>query len=160
MKFLYGATRWVILVGPVALKIARFRPYRLVARLFVHARNGEVRMRLDKFDSRSKLVAVCRYIGAGVSANRAEYHLYREDERLRLIPVKSIWFWGLVLVQSRGDAIPHDCAEEATSHPMWSAMLEEAGSANKALKQFCLFNGRPHLADYGRWDLEGVIKTV
>lgn len=147
-QFSWGATRFVILIGTIAIKIARPRPFRALSRLLEHWVNGEVRIRLLTF-AENPYLAIIRYIFSGIIANHNEHQLWQEFPRRFLVPTICSFGW-LVNVQERGTSISHE--ELDASHPFRGLLedmpLELIGDMTKA-ENFCRYKGRICLTDYG-----------
>jgi len=158
MAFKYGAVRWVFLIGPYAIKVARIRPLHPFIRLYQHFRAGVVRKELAKFDSMPARAGL-KYLLGGILANLAEYRLYRRFGNQRLIPTL-FTFFGLVNIQVRGEPVPKERLWEMQVHPMWCMTHGIVSMDIRKPEQFCLLNGVVCLADYGRYDLEPFLATV
>lgn len=157
MRFACGGTRWVILTDLYAIKIARFRPIRLVIRFLQLLLKGEVRENLQKHDE-NLTKAVLKYVGAGILANRTESRLYKHYGRTNdlLIPTLFTICW-LVNVQLRGK-IPKE--EDILRHRLWNVLVGdsfvEVAAELRRPNQFCIIGSRVYLADYGMELLEPV----
>ncbi|MDO8728732.1 MAG: hypothetical protein Q7K26_02435 [bacterium] len=148
IQFSWGATRFVILIGTIAIKIARLRPFRGLQRLLEHWINGEVKERLLTF-AENPFLAGIRYIFSGIIANRNERRLWQEFPRRFLIP--TLYSFGpLINIQKRGEKISQE--ELDASHP-FQGFLE--GMPPKLIADmtratnFCRYKGRICLVDYG-----------
>ncbi len=150
IQFAWGATRFVILVGTVAIKIARPRPFRALRRLIKYQMSGEVRARLLTF-AEDPFLAGFSYIFSGILANRNEYRLWRESPRQFLVPTLYSFGW-LVNVQSRGESISRE--ELEADHPFRTLLvgkpLKFTGDMMKAA-YFCRYEGRECLLDYASY---------
>lgn len=155
LDFACGSTRCVILVGQYAIKIARFRPLRPFIKLFESIQKKQVRGNLEKHH-RNPLLAVIKYLLAGIVANRTEYRLYKKYKSELLVPTVFTIFW-LVNIQRRGEPVAD---EKVKSHYLWNLFKEmETPVALDILqaKQFCFMGGCVRLADYGIDGLEFAI---
>ena len=152
IQFAWGATRFVILVGAVAIKVARPRPFRALRRLIKYQISGEVRARLLTF-AEDPFLAGFSYIFSGILANRNEYRLWQESPRHFLVPTLYSFCW-LINVQRRGKPISQE--ELDSNHPFPALLvgkpLKFAGDMMKAAN-FCRYEGRVCLLDYGSYDV-------
>lgn len=151
LQFSWGATRFVVLVGAVAIKIARPRPFRALRRLIKYQMSGEVRARLLTF-AEDPFLAGISYIFGGVLANRNEYRLWQESPRHFLVPTLYSFGW-LINVQRRGESITQEDLE--AGHPFRTLLVDKspryAGDMTKAAN-FCRYEGRVCLLDYGSYE--------
>jgi hypothetical protein len=148
MQITCGATRWVILIGPWAVKIARIRPVQAFKRLGQYLLRGEVSNKLRKYGPRP-LAGGFNYFFAGVLCNRLEYWLWKQRPQSFMAPTY-FSFLGLVNIQARG--LPVTPWELDQEHP-FPALLRE-GSPMAAVElaapvQFCRINGKILVVDYG-----------
>lgn len=152
MRFAYGATRIVWLVGPYAIKVPRPRPIRPFVRLIQLLRNKQVGAQLRTYDENRALGAL-KYLLAGLRANRREFRISQGGlcSKYRLAPVIKQMAWGLIIVQERG--LPLDSKTDLSDHPLWLEMVAEAKGEDPARKQFALFGTRPLLVDYANPEL-------
>jgi len=149
LQFSWGTTRFVILVGTVAIKFARLRPFRALYRLAKHQMNGEVRVKLVKFDGRPFIGGI-KYIFAGIIANRNEYRLWHTSPRYFLMPTLYSFGGGLVNVQELGKSISQE--ELDVSHPfqeILAGMPPEFVYDMTRSANFCRYKNRTCLVDYG-----------
>ena len=148
MHVSWGATRFVILIGSVAIKIARPRLFRALQRLYYHQRRGEVREKLLAI-ANNPVVAIVKFLCAGIIANRNEYRLWHESPRQYFVPTLFSFGW-LVNVQLRGTHVRPE--ELEIDHP-FRALLERRSPGFIAdmtkPANFCRYEGRVCLADYG-----------
>src|SRR3989344_3210630 len=152
IQFAWGATRFVILVGAVAIKVARPRPFRALRRLIKYQISGEVRARLLTF-AEDPFLAGFSSIFSGILANRNEYRLWQETPRHFLVPTLYSFCW-LINVQRRGESVSQE--ELRVGHP-FRVLLEGrspgfVGDMTKTAN-FCRYEGRVCLLDYGSYDV-------
>lgn len=152
MRFEYGHTRFVFLVGPYAIKVARIRPLRPFIRLFQVFKTGNVEEELKKYDKKATRGGI-KYLLAGVVANRTEYRLYKKFQSEHLAPTLYMFLWGAVNVQMRGSRLRGTKKLAVKQHPLWV-------EGNRSLKEFCLIGDKVCLADYGRAPLESVLSEL
>lgn len=148
MRFSWGATRFVVLVGPWAIKIARFRPFRMVGRCITHLLHGEAREKIAPF-STNPFVAAFKYVFSGPLVNWSEYRLYQDSPRSFLVPtIYSLG--GFVNFQKRGTKVTQ--AELDFGHPFRPFLAEmprqDVEDMTKA-ENFCWYEGHICLCDYG-----------
>ncbi len=148
LRLSWGTTRFVVLVGRVAIKVARPRPLWVLRRLLVYWVTGVANPRLLAYAD-DPLKSGFRHLFAGVVANWREYQLWRESPRSFLVPTVCS-FWGIVNVQKRGEKIRKD--DLAELHPFRALLLnlpaDAIGDMTKA-ENFCHYEGRVCLVDYG-----------
>lgn len=152
LEIAWGATRFVILVGTVAIKIARPRPFRALRRLIKYQMSGEVRARLLTY-AEDPFLAGFSYIFSGILANRNEYRLWQESPRHFLVPTIYSFSW-LINIQRRGKSISQEELED--NHPFRTLLvgkpLKLTGDMTKAAN-FCRYDGRVCLLDYGSYEM-------
>lgn len=153
LGFTYGTTRWVLLIGPYAIKVARFRPLRPFIKLFTALQKQEVRQSLHKHD-KSMIRAALKYLFAGIYANRIEHHLYRKYKSDHLIPTLFTICW-IVNVQVRGDPI----TDVDVGTPLFKKMRVGPNDDLMDPRQWCSLKGTMKLVDYGRSDLEPALAS-
>ncbi len=151
MRVTWGATRFVVLVGPYAIKVARVPVIRPFIRIWRGAQDGDLKQRLAYHDVRF-FVAVWKYFGCGIISNRIEYRLSRTYGHLPLVTTHCMLFWGLVNVQARGE----DVSELDVQNHYFATRLSRGKLADEVLRhiQFCSIGGTVLLADYGHPHLE------
>lgn len=147
MRFAYGATRIVLLIGPYAIKMPRPRPLRPFVRLIQLLGNRQVSIQLRTYDE-NRIVGALKYLLAGLRANRREFQIAQKGlcEQYQLCPVVRQIGWGLIIIQKRGEPLPSGM--DLSSHPLWSEMVAEAKGEDAARKQYALFGAQPLLVDY------------
>ena len=155
-KIRWGTTRFVILVGPFAIKIARLRLLFYFCRLLLHMWNGEVKVRLAKRDTNT-VKSGLKYLSSGVRANLNEWEVWRKTHSPCLIPTMYSLF-GLVNVQRRGEkrvgTIDVFLFESSLIHSATYAKLKELEkSTGERLDlhsaNLCYYQGDVRLLDYG-----------
>lgn len=148
LRFSWGTTRLVVLVGPVVIKVARIRLFRMIRRLVEHWVNCKVRVRLHAF-AENPFIAGLKYICAGTIANWSEYRLWQDSPQSFFVP--TIWsFGGIVNLQKRGASVSQ--AELNTSHPFkerLATMPEDLLRDLTKAANFCRYEERICLFDYG-----------
>lgn len=149
LQFSWGTTRFVVLVGPIAIKIARIRPLRMVQRFIKHQINGEVKAKMCHF-SENPFIAAVKYVFAGPFVNWSEYRLYQSSLEPFFVPTN--WsFGGMVNIQRRGTAVTQE--ELDAHHPFGKMALEEMPEVMRKdmtrADNFCWYDGHLCLIDYG-----------
>lgn len=141
----YGTTRFVLLIGTVAVKFSRIPLLLLIRRGLFWLKQGKfIERPRELYGSLS--VGIAKYLLAGIMANSDEYRFYQEFPNLPLAPTLGS-FLGLVNIQVRGGVVDAselaDCPfrDIAEAHPKLDFF--------KAPRQFCRINGQIVLADYG-----------
>jgi hypothetical protein len=155
VRITYGHTRIVVLWGKFAIKVARFHAFRVPVRLVQLLLTKEVEQKLSVYHEYMP-IAIINYFLVGIKANRTEYH-FSQIYTVGLAPTIGMFFWGLVLIQERGVAVKQT-DEDLPSHPFWNAMLDEGGSREVAAKQFARFRDGILLVDFGRPELETLMR--
>lgn len=157
-----GATRVVILIGPYAIKIAKFFRVRYTAgRIFAILRARRAREKIAEWrreQGGGALSMVCRTAIGGIDHNRREYQRSAAYPDLRLMP--TLWtFFYLVNVQQRGEPVPADTLPE---HPLLHHVPLGTTAADDILRpqQFCKFNDQTYLVDYGLAGLDDVLAAA
>jgi hypothetical protein len=149
MRIASGATRRVILVGPVAIKFARItNPFHALSRLLHFASRGEVGVQLTRYHP-SLGLAVVKYLFAGITANLSEARVWREHHDRRLVPTQ-LSIFGILNVQDRG--VPVGEAELKLRNPFCREILEMTAEARFDFERavnFCSIGNEVLLADYG-----------
>jgi hypothetical protein len=149
MHITYGATRFVLLTGNKAIKIARFRPIRLMFRVMVLPLSSK--RNRDRFYEKygtGLLTAIRNYLFVGLVANRIEYEYYKKHRDLRVMPTQKQFLRGLITVQDRGTRVSN--IELSEEYPFTS--LDPSTLCPEMLKavQFCRNSqGRIVMVDYG-----------
>ena len=149
MRCSWGGTRFVVLIGPLAIKFARIRPFRAICQLVRHStRKGEVARRLRKW-SKSPMMGVIRYLSMGIISNHQESCLWRECRRDYMVPT-IFSLAGLINVQWRGSRLSQE--ELDREHPFAHELVGlDAETIHDLIKveNFCRLRGKVCLADYG-----------
>ena len=153
----WGMTRFVVLIGPVAIKFARFRVMWIAKRLFHHMRNREVRTKV-RYQLANPTLAT-NNIFAGFYANRLEYHLWCQFRHPLLVPTL-FSLAGLINVQRRGEEISESDLNESNPFKsfLWGGELPPEG-LDDLIKtaNFCFYDGRVRLIDYGSQDVTDIL---
>lgn len=143
-SFAYGCTRFVLLVGGVAIKFTRFPLLQLVRRGFFWLKKGKALTRPRELYG-SFSIGVLKYLLGGIMANVDEYYFNREFPDLPLAPTL-FTFFGLVNIQVRGKSVAEselaDCPFQDLAKGRPELDLHET-------RQFCRIGGKIVLADYG-----------
>lgn len=144
----WGATRFVILIGPIAIKIARVKPLRSIYKLLLHWQNGEIKKRLLDYAD-MPINGGFQYVLCGFISNLNEYALSRTGQHTVLVPTL-FTFFGIFNIQKRGEDV--DPLELLFQNPfekdlkdMPELLLVDMTRA----ENFCLYEGQICLADYG-----------
>lgn len=144
MKFAYGVTRLVLLVGNSAIKFARIPWIKIINRGIFWTGQGKLLERPRQVYG-SLHIGILKYLLAGIIANVDEYHFGREFPDLPLAPTMFTLF-GLVNIQVRGEPVS---ASELKDCPFQDIAKAEPELDLKETKNFCRIKGRIVLADYG-----------
>lgn len=110
MQVTSGATRVVLLIGGVAIKIARVKILRCAAHAIRGIRNPTwARGMLEQHAGTKSPGGMMQYAlsmpFAGIRANRQEYRISRLRPDLPIAPVYGMYLFGLVLVMARGEPV-------------------------------------------------------
>ena len=153
-----GKTRVVILIGPYALKVARFGLSYTLHRTVEILRSGQTHEKIVEW-SRDKNLSVwdvlCATLFIGIASNMKEYHRSRNHADFSLMP--TLWtFFYLVNVQQRGNPVAN---ETRLNHPLLRLLhrSKHIGSDIDRPEQYCWHGRRLLLVDYAHPDLEGVL---
>lgn len=156
MRFSWGATRFVILVGSIAIKLPRLRLIWALMRLMQYGSKGKVRSRLRTY-GRNTVHGGVRYILSGWVANWQEYRLWASTRNPLLVPTV-FSFFGLINVQKRGE--PVSDGKLRTNHPfpqLLRQMSPEGVADMVRPANFCLYESRVRLLDYGSDEVFGLM---
>ena len=144
----WGMTRFVILVGPVAIKIARFRLLWIPRRFLHFVKSQEISTKIA-YQTRNPRLAF-NNVFAGLIANRSEYLLWQKSHRHFLAPTPYSLLGGVINIQRRGERVSVE--ELIAAHPFQEllAMMPSplAYDMTKA-GNFGRHEGRICLIDYG-----------
>lgn len=126
----WGHTRFVILAGPWAIKIARPNVRHMIRapiRFLQHKKHKTTGTALNHYSSDRK-TAIIRYLFRGTRANFLDWQYGKNfpDFCARVVLRSPLNF---VVIQERGEQVT---AEEAKAHQMWPAMLMEHQSSTNA----------------------------
>ena len=147
IQFCWGASRFVILVGPYAIKIARFRPFYFLWRIVYHFCMGKLMQKINQHRGDSFLKSTFRFIFMGIYANKLEYQLYKKGWRPELVPtIFSIW--GLVNLQMRGEPVSDDALRACNPFADLAKDPVYEGDLIRGVN-FSRFGGDIRLHDYG-----------
>ena len=150
MQIKYGATRIVVLLGNKAIKFGKIRLLRFFLRMMILPFSRYQRERFRTKYGTSFLDAAVNDILFGLLANRKEYNYYTSTRDARVIPTLSSFLWGLVIVQSRGQAVSNKDIEGLNYIDLHPAELATP-------TQFCQHNGKVLLVDYGNTETVAVL---
>ena len=147
MRIDWGTSRFVVLIGPVALKFARFRLTWIIVRFCQHLKRGQVGSKLHHQAKNPQLAT--NNIFVGLLANKREYALWLESPQTSLMP--TWWsFAGLVNIQPRGRRVTSSelLAEHPLEHLVASMPRDLVGDMFKRAN-FARYHGKIVLVDYG-----------
>lgn len=152
-----GKTRIVILIGPYALKVARFGLSYTLRRTIEILRSGQTSGKLVEWqDKNLSLPDVLRAtLFVGIVSNMKEYRLSRSHADFSLMP--TLWtFFYLVNVQRRGDPVSD---ETRLSHPLLRLLRrsDQHRSDIDRPEQYCWHGHQLLLVDYAHPSLEGLL---
>lgn len=134
----WGYSRFVILVGPWAIKIAKPNVWHMVRapiRFLQHKKHKTTGTALNHY-SKDRKTAIIRYLFRGTRANLLDWQYGQNfpDFCARVFFISPL---NLIIIQERGEQVT---AEEAKVHQLWPAMLLEHHNAEKgAMGQFAHF---------------------
>ena len=156
----WGVTRFVILIGPVAIKIARFRLTWIPKRLFHFIKRREVGTKIA-YQARNPRLAL-NNIFAGILANRTEYRFWQRHPYRFLMPTTYSLLGGAVNIQRRGERITNE--ELVVSHPFRELIAEMPPELIEDLvvktANFCRYGEKIYLLDYGREDASDFLRRA
>jgi hypothetical protein len=101
----YGNTRFVILSGTRAIKIARPRPLFALSRIWQIISQPERREHFRERYAKSSPHSVWRDFWIGVGINRNEYDYYQRSHDPRVMPTEHLLLSGFIIIQLRGEPI-------------------------------------------------------
>ncbi|MDP2704797.1 MAG: hypothetical protein U1D31_00345 [Patescibacteria group bacterium] len=146
MRFAYGWSRWVFLVGNVAIKIPRLRPLHWISRFFFWKSQGKFTERFETHFKCNPVVGVWRYLCNGIIANIVEHRIYQKHPDLPIAPTL-FSFLGLVNIQVRGKPLAESSLPNcpfrtiAKLHPQFVDLAD--------IRNFAEINGKIVLVDCG-----------
>lgn len=150
MRIKCGSTRFVLLVGVYAIKIARVRPLRFLARALIMCFSKKRRKHFIFKYGDTFFQAIKNDVFAGLKANKNEYSYYTESSDCRVMPILQQFMYCCVIIQVRGTDIT--CSELARETPFCKEFV--AGDELYEIwepDQFCRHPmGQLVLVDYGR----------
>lgn len=156
MHFAYGWSRWVLLIGNIAIKVPRLRPFRWISRFFFWKCKGKVRERLVMQFKSHPLIGAWRYLGHGVIANIIEYRIYQKFPDLPVAPTL-FSFFGLINIQVRGNPIKRTPSSDCPFR-IFSKLYPDCGDLVD-IKNFAEIDGRIVLIDCGSRKFEQILET-
>lgn len=126
---LEGDTRWVVLIGPIALKFTRIVEYV----------DGE------------------RFVSGGINANVREYCRYKTyGDRAPLAPTY-VTLMGLVNIQRRGEPVTQEELDASPIFAGLTDEYVQQHDSRRAVN-FCRISGRIVWCDYGRAVLKALLE--
>jgi hypothetical protein len=141
-----GSTRYVVCIGPYAVKIARIKILYWILRVMKWTEStGGITQKVVSTPGHKKWAAL-KHLFAGVTANLEEIRFWQSHKHLPLAPTLLSLF-GFVNIQRRGTVIaPH----ELSSCPFREhADNFDAGVDLNRVENFGWISNRIHLIDYG-----------
>jgi len=85
-----------------------------------------------------------KFVLWGLLANRAEWRMWQSNsESQDFIPVLSIWFWGLVIVQPRAERVTEN---DLSKSPVWQKYSDDEELS--VPEQYGQWKGKIVLVDY------------
>lgn len=154
MRFQCGTSRAVILIGPYAIKIARFpilvEPFRIAVRW---QSRGIFRQKVVK-NMRAPVAGFLKLLLAGVRSNLCEYRIARTYPNLPIAATLYTCF-GLINIQRRAQPFAGSDEELEAAHPfawMGESWLHDADV--RCAAQFGWVDGKLVLVDAGSLQLE------
>ena len=150
MRIRYGNTRFVLLWGDTAYKIARVRPLRTLARIIIELPQPRRRGRFVAKYGPGLVHALQHDLLVGIFANRREFDYWQQHRDPRVMPTTRSYWGGLVVTQPRGLPL----TSTACSVCGTESFLPEELRALEIVKarQFCLDPATLNLLliDYGK----------
>lgn len=148
MRFSWGVTRFVVLVGPIVIKFARIRVLWVLRRLLVHLKTGQIQAKAAHQAKNPGLAM--RNIFAGILANRFEHRMWRATKHEMFVPTICTLFW-IVNIQWRGSAVSPTELESNNpfTHSLHGPMPEFLIDDITKPANYCWYEGRLRLCDYG-----------
>jgi len=143
-----GHTRIIVLFGDRAIKIARFRPFRLFFRMLLYpfqslSKQGRFHERYGPMPG-----GMWKYLTAGYQANRVEYEYWRLTSDSRIMAVMQRHLGYSILIQLRGQEVTID--ELKNDDPFRSVHKRFHKSLRAGVPaQFAKRAGRIVLIDFG-----------
>lgn len=153
MRFRYGSSRFVLLVGPYAIKIARFPIFFGIYRIIVWRREGILKEKIAA-NAAAPLNGMAKLLLSGICGNLREYRISRAYPGLPVAPTLRT-FCGLVNVQRRAEPFLENEDRLEKIHPF--AWLDDQSRYNSDIHrgdQFGWVDRRLVLIDYGSAQLE------
>jgi hypothetical protein len=145
-----GSTRFVLIVGDVAIKFPKvFKPSHILKHIYkVLTKKENLKEKLDNYHT-NFFLALLRYFISPILINWEEYKDYRRYSDLGFLAPTYFSLWGLVNIQMRGDPITEVNRKEWERRiiPLQKALLMPHYDSFQA-DNWCFINGKPHLIDY------------
>ena len=157
-----GTTRIVVLVGNSAIKIARFRPLRLVFRMILFPFQSEKKRQIFYSRYGTMPYGMWRYVFAGLWANRNECCYWKQFRDARVMPSKRLLGY-LIIIQPKG--VPLSDEEFESKNPfrnLTEFIQYRAGysSLSQSMQFAKTFDGRVLLVDYGEAATCKILQTT
>lgn len=141
MKFAKGTTRYVVVIGKIAIKIGRIKFFRFILRVILFPFLGH-RWKLSMKE------ALCVYFGNGIECNRNEHGYWQETHDPEVMPVLASLARGFVIIQDCGTCVTQ--RELESECPLYGDMKDDLPLDMRNLPQYCRHpNGKIRLVDYG-----------
>lgn len=148
MRCSSGTTRFVILIGPIAIKFAKIHVLRSIYRLFCYSATGVASERLQKH-AQNPFIAGLKYFFDSLITNWNEWMVWTASPECFMAPT-FFSFFGIVNIQKRGTPVTQ--AEVDANHPfrhlLWNESLDFVFDMTQA-PNFCKIDGRICIVDYG-----------
>lgn len=152
MKFAKGSSRFVILIGGIAIKFPIIRFLWAARRLIENIFLRQVEEKLKRFDQTSLVLGGMKYLFHGVRANCAEVRIWNSTELKGIAPTY-LSFFGLVNIQRRGQAVSkQELAEEHPFPHLRRIKVLQFDLEKEA--NFCRIDGCVVMVDCGKPELE------
>lgn len=148
IQYRFGATRFVVLVGNIAIKFPRPRPLYVLIRFARHVRNKEVKKRLLGH-GQTPTIGAMRYLFGGIVTNWNEHRVWKNHAHDILVPT---WFslFGLVNIQKRGAEVDQQELDLRNPFlPYLDRMDLELSRDLTNSRNFCRLNRRIRIHTYG-----------
>jgi hypothetical protein len=126
MRILSGGTRVVLIVGKRAYKIAKFRPLKVLDKLFTMSINKKEFGRLYEKHKHNKSGIIMSVLFAGPYANWAEWRYWNSTQDSRCSPSIALWLGGLVLVQRSVESVVESEVLSSPLRALWHSDEEFA----------------------------------
>lgn len=151
VRICHGATRYVLLVGPLAIKVTRIGITNVICNTYTYIfKRANVADKVSKFTrGDSLLVGIRRYLSSlvlhGRRANIQEQRLSRDYPELPFAKVIGIYCYGTILLMERGSPVP------AAQSAHFREQFPNSEFPDMP-HHTCLVNGQMRIIDYGNAD--------